>query len=86
MAEIFEKGRETGVWKVDAAGYEWLAAVVRRHDAHGYVGRAQRRQGRLERYKAGARSANGKRELLRPSGWPFLRGLEECFNLIRVFT
>jgi hypothetical protein len=43
MAEIFEKGRETGVWKVDAAGYEWLAAVVRRHDAHGYVGRAQRR-------------------------------------------
>jgi len=44
-------------------------------------------RGRLERFKAGARSANGKRELLlRPSGWPFLRGLEQCFIFIRVFT
>lgn len=54
-SQIFEKGRGTGVWKVDAAGYEWLAAVVRRHEAHGFtLGALSAASGRLERYKAGA--------------------------------
>jgi hypothetical protein len=56
MAAVFDKGRETGVWELDAHGYEWFAAIVCLYDwqlrsAPMHVLSAA--SDRLDRYKAG---------------------------------
>jgi hypothetical protein len=55
IAAAFDKGRESGVWEIDAQGYEWLAKVVQLHDQQlrtvtmGDLSTASRR---LDKFKA----------------------------------
>jgi hypothetical protein len=52
----FAEGRATGVWKVDDAGFERIASVVKVHDAQLYnapLGVLAAASERLDRLKAG---------------------------------
>jgi hypothetical protein len=56
MADVFNTGRDSGTWALDADGYEWFASIVCLHDwqlrnAPMFV--LAEAGDRLDRYKAG---------------------------------